>query len=320
MSVLIACGLAPGEVQASPHQVQAESLNDKGKAQIKLLDLAGAAQFFRLALVLDPDPRYSFNLCYTLDKSGRFEEAKEACQTAIQGDNRRVRDKAQHLLLAIEEKLAKTVAPKSIRKAAPSTPAPKPTPQLVGSPATKTSPQTPSSPSSATAAPLMFGASFGISYASASGSDSSPTIGYAFGASALYPLSPSLGIVVDLQYVQRSRTTDSSELLSSLRSNYLDLSPTLRFQIGSTGTTYYAEAGVTGSLLLAASNDDPLLDSNSVDLAWTIGAGYQIHMPRVGVTEVRARYVAGLLEQEGPTPMQAPIYNRTILLQSGYWF
>jgi Flp pilus assembly protein TadD len=59
---------------------QAEALNDEGKALIGRVDLAGAAAKFRQAIALVEDPRYVFNLCYALEKSGVLQEARRECQ------------------------------------------------------------------------------------------------------------------------------------------------------------------------------------------------------------------------------------------------
>ena len=46
---------------------KAESLNTEGKKLVSRLDLDGAAERFRDAWQLVRDPRFAFNLCYTLE-------------------------------------------------------------------------------------------------------------------------------------------------------------------------------------------------------------------------------------------------------------
>jgi hypothetical protein len=60
---------------------QAEQLNDQGKELYKNKDFQGAAAKFREANSIQPDARYYFNLCATLEKAGDLNGALEACDT-----------------------------------------------------------------------------------------------------------------------------------------------------------------------------------------------------------------------------------------------
>lgn len=91
---------------ASDPIAQAEAENAAGKAKIAVVDLAGAAAHFRAAIALSPDPRYYFNLCYTLEKAGQLREAKAACEVvASGGSDERLAGKARAKLAEIERGL-----------------------------------------------------------------------------------------------------------------------------------------------------------------------------------------------------------------------
>lgn len=106
----------------SPEAKRAEELNSEGKRLVGRLDLEGAAEKFRDAWQLVHDPRFAFNLCYTLEKSGKLYEAKAACQQALNAPDQRLAEKVKNLLKAIEEKI-------------PPTPVPQPTTGPTGQPA-----------------------------------------------------------------------------------------------------------------------------------------------------------------------------------------
>jgi hypothetical protein len=75
--LLVDAGAA--RAQASDEEV-AEKLNREGRDLFAKADLRGAADRFQKAISLDPKPGYHFNLCFTLEKAGRLEEALDACE------------------------------------------------------------------------------------------------------------------------------------------------------------------------------------------------------------------------------------------------
>jgi hypothetical protein len=77
-ALALAQDLPPG---ASP---QAEALNEQGKDLYKNKDYQGAAAKFREANSIQPDGRYYFNLCATLEKAGDLDGALEACDSVYQ--------------------------------------------------------------------------------------------------------------------------------------------------------------------------------------------------------------------------------------------
>jgi tetratricopeptide (TPR) repeat protein len=73
----------------------AEHFNDQGKALFLRGDFEGAAASFREALELVQDPRYDFNLCAALEKSGDWDAALEACDEVFKdGGDAELRAKA----------------------------------------------------------------------------------------------------------------------------------------------------------------------------------------------------------------------------------
>ena len=82
---LVAAALAMSLPQAALAQEApapnpaAESLNEQGKELYKNKDFQGAAAKFREANSIQPDARYYFNLCATLEKAGDLNGALEAC-------------------------------------------------------------------------------------------------------------------------------------------------------------------------------------------------------------------------------------------------
>ncbi len=108
LSVVLIAGLyvPVSEAQEGDAAIQAEKLNSEGKELIGELDLEGAAAKFRAAIGLVEDPRYAFNLCYTLEKSGGLEEAERACTWVTGSTNKRLAKKAVELLKKVKAKLA----------------------------------------------------------------------------------------------------------------------------------------------------------------------------------------------------------------------
>jgi hypothetical protein len=89
----------PGEGDAA---ARAEALNEEGKQRMKVVDFAGAAQSFRAAIAARPDPRYYYNLCFTLHKMGSQAEARAACEVAAGTSDQRLRKRALELIERID--------------------------------------------------------------------------------------------------------------------------------------------------------------------------------------------------------------------------
>lgn len=115
-------------------RARAEELNAEGKKLVKQLDLEGAADRFRRAMQLADDPRYAFNLCYTLEKTRNFEEAHSACKRVTRSEDSRLAGKAKQLLITIEKKIAEQAPPPPkpeptpVRPPEPAPPRPRPEP------------------------------------------------------------------------------------------------------------------------------------------------------------------------------------------------
>ena len=304
--------------QPTDSQAQAEELNSQGKALIKQLDLAGAAQRFRAAMALSSDPRFAFNLCYTLEKSGQFANAKEACEKVVGATDARLANKANKLLAVIEGKMTTELA---------SSPPPKPPPSSQSPPAVASAPRTQpvTSASLPTPAPqashktLQYGAVVGFSRANVSGTKLNPdaVVGYAVGGWARMGLRPSFDSIFEAQLVQRGFSTRVFDVSAS----YLDLGFASRWYLGMGGVKPYLEAGMTLSILLSSEVDFMVAESKELqayDLAYTVGVGTIIGLGALSV-DVRARYMHGLIAiGEGTGDLIA--YNRSVLAQVGMWY
>jgi hypothetical protein len=78
LTTLLVPVVAIAQTAVAPNPA-AEALNDQGKELYKARDYQGAAAKFREAIGLTPDARYYFNLCATLEKTGDYDGALEAC-------------------------------------------------------------------------------------------------------------------------------------------------------------------------------------------------------------------------------------------------
>jgi hypothetical protein len=119
---------------------KAESLNTEGKKLVSRLDLDGAAERFRDAWQAVRDPRFAFNLCYTLEKSGKLYEARVACREVLSAKDQRLASKATELLKEIEKDL-----PQQPNPVGPPTNPQQPNPVVVG-PSPYPQPVTPAYP------------------------------------------------------------------------------------------------------------------------------------------------------------------------------
>jgi hypothetical protein len=104
--LLLAATAATVRAQTRDAAARAEALNAEGKAKIQVVDFEGAASRFRAAIALVPDPRFYFNLCYTLDRAGKLREARSACEVAAAGKDARLAEKARGRLVVIERAIA----------------------------------------------------------------------------------------------------------------------------------------------------------------------------------------------------------------------
>jgi tetratricopeptide (TPR) repeat protein len=298
---------------------EAEKLNEQGKTRIKQLDLEGAAEFFRRAIQLSPDPRYYFNLCYTLEKSGKLEAARQACDAVSGTSDERLENKAAALSAKIDEKLGP-------RPTEPTPPVPDPAndkpPPEVGPRPVPPPPMKPVKDPNR----MLFGAVFGFVSANlvGDGPDANASFGFALGSWALLPLTGGLSMVFEGQYVQRGAAYEEVGLgRISFDNNYLDFGAAARYGVGSTTSSYYGELGVTASLLLSSTGgfegDVVDTDVNPKDLAWSLGLG-----SRFGAIDLRFRFMSGLLNvnatDDSPTGDSASIFNRTLFFQGGYWY
>ncbi len=301
--------------QGADGQAQAEELNSQGKALIGQLDLAGAAQRFRAAMLLSSDPRFAFNLCYTLEKSGQFGEAKVACEKVVGAADPRLANKANKLLAVIEGKMAGE--PASSRSAPPpgqSEPAvaPPPRAQPVAS--------LPPPKSQASHRTLQYGAVVGLSRANVSSAEADPdaVVGYAVGAWARMGLRPSFDSILEAQLVRRGFSTR----LVDLTTTYLDLGFASRWYLGMGGAKPYLEAGMTLSILLSSEVDVAVAQPDEIqayDLAYTIGVGTLVGIGSLSV-DVRARYLHGLVSIGQDVVGDLTGYNRSVLAQLGVWY
>ncbi|HET6612436.1 MAG TPA: hypothetical protein VFG83_10615 [Kofleriaceae bacterium] len=94
--------------QSTPAQ-RAEALNNEGKQLFTgSKDYAGAAAKFREAIVLDPQPKYYVNLCFSLHLVGQNREALSNCAIAEKNGDEEVVAKARKLSAVIRQRMAET--------------------------------------------------------------------------------------------------------------------------------------------------------------------------------------------------------------------
>lgn len=326
IAAVLAAGLgAPGRAAAqgtpSAHQ-QAEALNNEGKALIKQLDLTGAAQRFRAAMALSDDPRFSFNLCYTLEKSGQLAEAKAACERVMASGEPRLAQKANKLLAVIEDSMA----------GRPASPTPD-GPQPIAPP--RQPPGPPPAPPVASTPPepkknARFGAAVGVSRANIDSGvgDTDAVLGFAFGAWMRLPVRRAFETIFEAQVVQRGFQAGGDDLASAeLNSLYIDLGFASRWHMGSGGFRPYLEAGMSASLLLNATariggmGVSP--EQQPFDVAYALALGTRVDIGG-NQFDIRARYNHGLLNinnsDAGPANDSGSAYNRSTQIQVGMWF
>jgi hypothetical protein len=300
---------------------RAEALNGQGKERIRQLDLEGAAEFFRQAIVLSQDPRFYFNLCYTLEKSGKLVEARDACDAVAGSGDARLESKAAQLSSKIDERLgprptepSEPLSPTTPESETPKTgnvPPPPPPPEKAPEPGPK----------------AAYGGAVGMSLASLGGSASSgQVVGAAVGPWLRLPMGNRYEFILDAQFVQRGGTFREVGLGKiEIKAGYLDVGAAFRYSIGSETVSYYFDAGLALSLLVTESSSldggDVNAEINGKDFSTVFGIGYVIKTA-AGALDFRARYMNGYLpinDIDGGI-LGTDILNRTILVQGGYWF
>ena len=104
---------ASGTAQAQPSPAErANQLNEDAKELFRKEDLDGAANKFRQAIVLSPEGRFYFNLCYIYEKQGKLREALTACDAVKpNGADDRLIKKTDALIALIEPRLPAKPAP-----------------------------------------------------------------------------------------------------------------------------------------------------------------------------------------------------------------
>ncbi len=352
---LLSAGLCVAATTAMPSlasaqgdaKAQAEALNTEGKALIKQLDLKGAAAKFREALALSDDPRFAFNLCYTLEKSGVLKEAKAACERALAASDSRLQDKANRLLASIEERLPPEPAePPNAKPPIPAEPVVEPTPGPGPNPApggpgpghqnSSQPPGPPPGPPPPSPKPVpephqpKFGVMFGLSRASMNTQldNEEAVVGVALGGMVVVNRRRRFETVVDAQLVNRGFAIDAPGLFdATLVSTYADVTVTSRWLLGHGSTKPYLEAGATVSLLLGSSFEVDGVDSEGdiegFDFGYTLGGGVRVALGRREL-DLRLRYILGLLSATKARDVDGPgtgnSYNRALLIQGGLWF
>lgn len=318
LAALLLLLLCPSAGADDDDASRAEALNGQGKERIRQLDLEGAAEFFRQAIELSPDPRFYFNLCYTLEKSGKLVEAREACDAVAGTGDARLESKAAQLSSKIDERLGprptvpvEPTGPEPEKPESGTVPPPPPPPEKAKEPGPKT----------------QYGGAVGMSLGSLGGSASSgQVIGAAVGPWMLLPIGNRYEFILDAQFVQRGGSFSETGVGDiEIKMGYLDLGAAFRYRIGSDAVSYYFDAGLALSLLVTESRtlDNNQLDSesNGKDFSTIFGIGYIIKTA-AGSLDFRARYMIGYLpiNEVGSGLGDTDILNRTIVLQGGYWF
>ena len=98
---------APGALYAQ--ESQAEALNNAGKALFKEKRYLDAYRKFAAAAELQPEGRFYFNVCFTLNYLERYSEAIDACErVAPSGADAELLEKTETVLKALREKVGST--------------------------------------------------------------------------------------------------------------------------------------------------------------------------------------------------------------------
>lgn len=283
---LLACGMAATARAQDDGQAAAEGKNAEGKQRMRVLDLEGAVRAFREAIAIHPDPRYYFNLCFTLNKLDRLAEAAVACEVTATspGVSDDLRGKAETLQADIDRRRAGGSVVERPTDAEPETLADgkeAPDSKATQGAANTTSPETPLGPidssnqpgTAATPGPvvrapsptppaksLSLGVAAGLSIATIDAADAEAEArsGIRIGATLLGQLSSILAIESGLAFVQKGATADAfvesiGLVRAELDTSYLEIPVLLRVGIPGLGTAVpYTVAGPAIATLLSA--------------------------------------------------------------------
>jgi hypothetical protein len=331
---------APAEAQPSTY-AQAEALNDEGKAMIGRVDLAGAAAKFRQAIALIEDPRYVFNLCYALEKSGVLEEARRECQWVTTSRDRRLANKAATLLASIDRQIAERAArrPAAPTPAAPTPAAPTPASQTPAAGSTPVPPVVaPGTPIPQHLLPLSmqkrpldtsihYGVRVGLFLGHFAGEyeDAGNVAAPSIGIIARKALGKKLSLVGEAQYAGRGSIIYASNFDSiEIALRYLDISSGLQYALSN---HFYAELGATLSVLLSG-EDESFFDSEAdfevepADFSADLSVGSSL-----GSFDLRFHYKHGLLDiadvdffGENAGAVGDELNSRSYGFQLGYYF
>ncbi len=310
-SALLLWSPSESHAQDAEKRAQAEELNNQGKQRIKQLDLEGAAARFRAAMQLVDDPRYAFNLCYTLDKSNKLEEARVACQDVVSSGDPRLGEKAAALLETIDAKLAQGAGP-----------GPENTPPDTSEPVVQP-PEPPEPIKSETPPAPRFAGMVGAASANVNAEvTTTARLGLALGGTFLVADLPSVDLIADAQLVQRGFSSFVSDIELTANLTYFDLGFAARYSLGQSLTKPYLEFGTTLCVLVTSSATvggmDSDVNASSIDVATTLGVGM-----RIGTIDLRARLLMGLIDinsNSSDSIAQTGTTNRVTTVQAGYWF
>lgn len=104
-AVALAAALAAAPARAQPAD-RAEALNEEGKQLFGEKRYLEAYKRFRAATELREDPRFVFNVCFTLNFLERYEEAIDACERVEElGPDESLAAKNQQVLEALRQKV-----------------------------------------------------------------------------------------------------------------------------------------------------------------------------------------------------------------------
>jgi hypothetical protein len=250
---------------------RAEALNAQGKARMQVVDFEGAAALFRSAIELVPDPRYYFNLCYTLDRAGNLREARVACEAVVASKaDARLIEKARERLVAINQAIgdraATPAATPSDGQAAATAPSPPPGTSPDATDASAGAPRTAVRPGHTYSIRLGVGASTIVG----DGIDLDMIFAGALGGGAIVWLGP---VAIQLEGLVARRgasvTFDggSGSVTQTDTYTYVDLVTAARLEVGGGRVRPYGLGGLYGGLRLAATGE--LSDGTSVDVVGT---------------------------------------------------
>lgn len=344
--------------QPSDASLSAEKLNSEGKALIAELNLEGAAAKFREAIGLVEDPRFAFNLCYTLEKSGGLEEAQRACKWVTGSTNPRLAKKAAVLLKKVEAKLnfrrekipsEPTGVPLPPTGETPSKPPLSGAPPLSGEPTSSPrenpgntgSPAQPSYPPPGVSTPPVapppmvvgkpkpnrWGLRFGATNSSAenlTATDGSVLSGV-FGAMFTRSFGSSFQLMFEGQIAGRGAELVEADFFEDreqvdLELTYLDFSSTSRYSLGQGRLKPFFEIGSTISFLLLSERTGGVAIAPEPDLPIL---DFSLNFGGgilMGSLEFRIVYMRGLLDLSGDDIENGPVHSRSTQFAVGYWF